>query len=67
MLLHAGCGKSLGVYLAEAEASTGHLMDVLGHDETDHAELFSRKASQGGAGHGPGRPSGKPLLGKPVG
>lgn len=37
---------SLGVYLAEAEASTRQLMDVLGHDDIDHAELYSREASQ---------------------
>lgn len=26
--------------------STGQLMDVLGHDDIDHAELYSREASQ---------------------
>jgi hypothetical protein len=45
MTLH-GLRKSLGVYLAEAEASTRQLMDVLGHDDIDHAELYSREASQ---------------------
>ncbi len=38
--------KSLGVYLAEPEASTRQLMDVLGHDDIDHAEIYSREASQ---------------------
>ncbi len=32
LTLH-GLRKSLGVYLAEAEASTRQLMDVLGHDD----------------------------------
>jgi hypothetical protein len=41
-----GLRKSLGVYLAEAEASTRQLMEVLGHDDIDHAELYSREASQ---------------------
>ena len=41
-----GLRKSLGVYLAEAEASTRQLMDVLGHDDIDHAKLYSREASQ---------------------
>lgn len=41
LTLH-GLRKSLGVYPAEAEASTRQLMDVLGH----HAELNSREASQ---------------------
>lgn len=45
LTLH-GLRKSLGVYLAEAEASTRQLMDVLGHDDIDHAELYSREASQ---------------------
>ncbi|TIR48993.1 MAG: phage integrase family protein, partial [Mesorhizobium sp.] len=36
LTLH-GLRKSLGVYLAEAEASTRQLMDVLGHDDIDHA------------------------------
>ena len=40
LTLH-GLRKSLGVYLAEAEASTRQLMDVLGHDDIDHAELYS--------------------------
>ena len=45
LTLH-GLRKSLGVYLAEAEASTRQMMDVLGHDDIDHAELDSREASQ---------------------
>ena len=45
LTLH-GLRKSLGVYLAEAEASTRQLMDVLGHDDIEHAELYSREASQ---------------------
>ena len=45
LTLH-GLRKSLGVYLAEAEASTRQLMEVLGHDDIDHAELYSREASQ---------------------
>ncbi len=45
LTLH-GLRKSLAVYLAEAEASTRQLMDVRGHDDIDHAELYSREASQ---------------------
>jgi hypothetical protein len=45
LTLH-GLRKSLGVSLAEAEASTRQLTDVLGHDDIDHAELYSREASQ---------------------
>lgn len=45
LTLH-GLRKSLGVYLAEAKPSTRQLMDVLGHDDIDHAELYSREASQ---------------------
>lgn len=45
LTLH-GLRKSLGVYLAEAEASTRQFMEVLGHDDIDHAELYSREASQ---------------------
>ena len=45
LTLH-GLQKSLGVYLAEAEASTRQLMDVLCHDDIDHAEFYSREASQ---------------------
>lgn len=45
LTLH-GLRKSLGVYLAESEASTRQLMDILGHDDIEHAELYSREASQ---------------------
>lgn len=67
-----GLRKSLGVYLAEAEASTRQLMDVLGHDDIDHAELYSREASQVRlAVQGMDRVvrlvTRKPLLGEPVG
>ncbi len=45
LTLH-GQRKSLGVYLAEAEASTRQLTDVMAHDNIDHAELYPREASQ---------------------
>ncbi len=45
LTLH-GLRKSLGVHLAESEASTRQLMEVLGHDDIEHAELYSREASQ---------------------
>lgn len=41
-----GLRKSLGVYLAEAEASTRQLMEMLDHDNIEHAELYSREAPQ---------------------
>jgi integrase len=41
-----GLRKSLGKLLAEGGASTRQLMDVLGHDDVEHAELYSRDASQ---------------------
>lgn len=41
-----GLRKSLGKLLAEGGASTRQLMDTLGHDDIDHAELYSREASQ---------------------
>ncbi|NGO54300.1 tyrosine-type recombinase/integrase [Allomesorhizobium camelthorni] len=71
LTLH-GLRKSLGVYLAEAEASTRQLMDVLGHDDIDHAELYSREASQVRlAVQGMDRVvrlvARRPLLGEPVG
>ena len=71
LTLH-GLRKSLGVYLAEAEASTRQMMDVLGHDDIDHAELYSREASQVRlAVQGMDRVvrlvTRKPLLGEPVG
>ncbi|RWG87391.1 MAG: hypothetical protein EOQ69_04145 [Mesorhizobium sp.] len=71
LTLH-GLRKSLGVYLAEAEASTRQLMDVLGHDDIDHAELYSREASQVRlAVQGMDRVvrlvTRKPMLGEPIG
>lgn len=71
LTLH-GLRKSLGVYLAEAEVSTRQLMDVLGHDDIDHAELYSREASQVRlAVQGMDRVvrlvTRRPLLGEPVG
>lgn len=71
LTLH-GLRKSLGVYLAEAGASTRQMMDVLGHDDIDHAELYSREASQVRlAVQGMDRVvrlvTRKPLLGEPVG
>lgn len=41
-----GLRKTLGKLLAEGGASTRQLMDVLGHDNIDHAELYSREAEQ---------------------
>lgn len=41
-----GLRKTLGKALAEGGASTRQLMDVLGHDDTEHAELYSREAEQ---------------------
>lgn len=41
-----GLRKSLGKLLAEGGASTRQLMDTLGHDDIEHAELYSREASQ---------------------
>lgn len=41
-----GLRKSLGKMLAETGASTRQLMEVLGHDDIEHAELYSREASQ---------------------
>jgi integrase len=41
-----GVRKSLGVYIAESHSSTRPLMEVLGHDDIEHAELYSREASQ---------------------
>jgi len=32
--------------LAEAEATTREVMAVLGHDDIDHAELYTREAEQ---------------------
>lgn len=41
-----GLRKALGVKLAEADASTRQLMEMLGHDNIAFAELYSRAASQ---------------------
>jgi integrase len=41
-----GLRKTLGKALAEHGATTRQLMDVLGHDNIEHAELYSREASQ---------------------
>ncbi|GEC41287.1 site-specific integrase [Sinorhizobium meliloti] len=41
-----GLRKSLGVKLAEADASTRQIMDTLGHRNIAYAELYTRKASQ---------------------
>jgi len=41
-----GLRKSLGVKLAEADATTRQIMEALGHDDIEHAELYSREASQ---------------------
>ncbi len=45
LTLH-GLRKSLGQWLAEGGASTRQLMDVLGHDNIEHAELYTRAAEQ---------------------
>lgn len=41
-----GLRKTLGKALAEHNATTRQLMDVLGHDNIAHAELYSREADQ---------------------
>jgi len=41
-----GLHKALGVKLAEADASTRQLMEMLGHNNIAFAELYSREASQ---------------------
>ena len=43
--LHGLC-KTLGKALAEHGATTRQLMEVLGHDNMEHAELYSREAEQ---------------------
>ena len=45
LTLH-GLRKTLGKLLAEGGATTRQLMNVLGHDDMDHAELYSREAEQ---------------------
>lgn len=41
-----GLRKTMGKWLAEGGASTRQLMEVLGHTDMDHAELYSREAEQ---------------------
>lgn len=41
-----GLRKTLGKQLAQHRATTRELMDVLGHDNIAHAELYSREAEQ---------------------
>ncbi len=41
-----GLRKTLGKMLAESGASTRQLMETLGHDDIEHAELYSRAAEQ---------------------
>lgn len=41
-----GLRKTLGKALAEHGATTRELMDMLGHDNIEHAELYSREADQ---------------------
>ncbi len=41
-----GLRKSLGKMLAETGATTRQLMETLGHDDIEHAELYSRAAEQ---------------------
>ncbi|MCA0318179.1 MAG: tyrosine-type recombinase/integrase [Proteobacteria bacterium] len=41
-----GLRKTLGKLMAEGGASTRSLMDVMGHDDIAHAELYSREAEQ---------------------
>jgi integrase len=41
-----GLRKTLGKALAESGATTRELMDILGHTDIKHAELYSREAEQ---------------------
>lgn len=41
-----GLRKTMGKLLAEGGATTRELMDVLGHTDIQHAELYSREAEQ---------------------
>jgi site-specific recombinase XerD len=41
-----GLRKSLGKMLAETGATTRQLMETLGHNDIQHAELYSRAAEQ---------------------
>jgi integrase len=46
-----GLRKTLGEMLATGEATTRQLVDVLGHDDIEHAELYSRSAEQARLAH----------------
>jgi integrase len=46
-----GLRKTLGGMLATGEATTRQLMEVLGHDDIEHAELYSRSAEQARLAH----------------
>ena len=41
-----GLRKTLGKMLAESGSTTRQLMETLGHDDIQHAELYSREAEQ---------------------
>ena len=41
-----GLRKTLGKLLAESGSTTRQLMETLGHDDIQHAELYSREAEQ---------------------
>jgi integrase len=41
-----GLRKALGVKLAEADATTREIMEVLGHSNIEHAELYTREADK---------------------
>jgi integrase len=41
-----GLRKSLGKMLAESGATTRQIMSILGHDDIQHAELYTREAEQ---------------------
>ncbi len=41
-----GLRKSLGKMLAESGATTRQIMAILGHDDINHAELYTREADQ---------------------
>jgi integrase len=41
-----GLRKALGVKLAEADATTREIMEVLGHSSIQYAELYTREADK---------------------
>ena len=41
-----GLRKTLGKLLAEGGATTRQIMSILGHDDINHAELYTREAEQ---------------------